>query len=196
MNKDAQAAWTRLLMEAELAKNHHMANIVGGFGTVMTPNPIVEKLLPSLLFIQVGSFLDESFEGYIDNNSLPFGRPYRSDFNGRICFLNDRGLLADGVRVHALRNKRNGLAHDPAQSCTWDELENGIQTTDQELQHLQLAGPRPKYEFFGERRPGQPPPGYVLRLDYRYGLKQDGIVVVEIAWHRDCAPLSGPPPAP
>src|SRR5262249_43309846 len=46
---DVQKAWRLYLIEAEFAKNYKTAGMLGGVG-LPVPNPILETLLPSLLF--------------------------------------------------------------------------------------------------------------------------------------------------
>lgn len=178
-----QDRWLTFLMDAELAKNYRMANMIASSGQPPAPNPILEALLPSLLYVRLGALLDETFEEYITGNGLVMGRSYRNDFNGRITFLNDQGLLKDASILHALRQKRNQVAHEASHFCTWRELEDAIAIADTELQHLGLVGSRPKYEFYAERNPRKKPePGYVLTFDYCYGLEVDGEKAVEVSW--------------
>jgi hypothetical protein len=177
-----QGCWLTYLMDMELAKNYKMANVIAGLGHP-APNPILEQLLPSLLYVRLGAFLDETFEEYVTANGLVMSTRYRSDFNGRITFLNDQARLKDAAKLHALRVKRNGLAHEATKSCTWAELEDATTVADSELQHLGLVGPSPKYEFYAERKPrNQPEPGYVMTFDYCYGLKFGEKKAVEVSW--------------
>ncbi len=175
--------WRTFLMNAELAKNYKMANMIAGFGQPAAPNPILEALLPSLLFVRLGSLLDDIFEEYITEKTLVMGNSYRGDLNGRINYLIGQGLLQDGPRLHALRQKRNELAHEASRSCTWKELEEAVALVDTELQHLGLVGTRPQYEFYAERTPRpKSEPGYVLTFDYCYGLKAAGEKAIEVSW--------------
>jgi hypothetical protein len=180
---NVQNIWRTFLMDAELAKHYKMANMIAGLGQPPAPNPILEALLPSLLYVRLGALLDEIFEEYITANGWVISKPYRNDFNGRITFLSDQGRFQDASRLHTLRLKRNELAHEASRSCTWTELENAIAVADTELQHLGLVGTRPQYEFYAERNPRkQPESGYVLTFDYCYGLKVAGKKAIEVSW--------------
>jgi hypothetical protein len=176
-------SWSTYLMHVELARNHKMANLVAASGLASAPNPILEALLPSLLYIRLGALLEDAFAEYISANGLVIGAPYRSDFNGRIRFLDDQGCLKDASSLHVLRRKRNQLAHDASESCIWEDLEDGIVTGQAELEYLGLAGPRPHYEFYAERNTrDEAEPGYLGTQDYCYGLKVDGRKAIEVSW--------------
>ncbi len=181
---DTQKVWTTFLMEAELAKNHKMANVMsGGLGGLPAPNPILDMLLPSLLYVRLGSLIDEALAEYIDLHGLVIAKPYKEDFNGRTCFLADQGRLNDAAKIHAIRKQRNLLAHEANQSCTWEVVAAAITEGHAELQHLGIVGVRPVYEFFGERsamKAGNP--GYAFSQDYCYGLKENGQRVIGISW--------------
>jgi hypothetical protein len=57
---EMQKAWTTFLMEAELANNYKMANVLTGIGGLSAPNPVLDLLLPSLLYVRLGSLIDEA----------------------------------------------------------------------------------------------------------------------------------------
>ena len=179
---DIKDKWRRLLIDSELAKKYGMIQMITGFGH-SSPNPIVERILPSLLYIRLGAFLDETFEEYITENNLEMSKSYKRDLNGMINFLNDQGLLNDAPKLHALRIKRNDLAHENGHFCKWSELEDGITIADIELQHLGLAKTRPKFEFYAERTPRWPPePGYIMTFDFWYGLHENGKTIAKVSW--------------
>jgi hypothetical protein len=190
-------------MDVELAKNHASVAVLGMVGSPAPANQLLEVLLPSLLYIRVGLILDEALESYIDGNGLTMIG--RHDFNGRICFLADRSLLKDPEKLHAIRRRRNELAHDTAAydaalptACGWSELEQTTITVDAELQHLSLAETCPVYRFHAgqEMVAG---PGF-LSNDYFYSLLLDGETVFKVRWPAPGARIiSGhfrPPPIP
>ncbi len=120
-------------------------------GSAGPPNPLVDGILPSLLFVRLGSLLDHALREYISQNGLMPDRTYRGDFNGRIAFMADSGLLLHATAWHAIREKRNLLAHTLWNKCDWPVLQQAIDTADDELRHLGMAGPKPVFEFFGEQ---------------------------------------------
>jgi len=80
-------------MDLELAKNYKAVSVLATVGGLPAPNPLLDVLLPSLLYVRMSSALDEALEEYIDRSGLNFGKPYKNDFNGRICFLADNDRL-------------------------------------------------------------------------------------------------------
>lgn len=118
-----QNSWHCFLQEAEIARQYKVAMHLTSLGGV-TQNPYLERLLPSLLFVRIGSLLDEAMEDYISSSPLVQPKQYRNDLNGRICFLESLGLLLDAGKLHKLREKRNDLAHETSQTCDWVELED------------------------------------------------------------------------
>jgi hypothetical protein len=172
--------WYAFLADIELAKSYQKANVrhAGTF----TPNPVVDTILPALLYVKMGCIVDHFFKNYILSRGWGYGK-YKKDFNGRISLMAERGCLLDAERLHRFRNDRNKLAHEPWQYCSWDELDDATNAVHAELQHLELAGPRPAFEFFSERRPSSnPEPGAISTQDYCYGLRDRGNVVVEVSW--------------
>jgi hypothetical protein len=174
--------WKTFLMDTELAKHYKLANMVSGIGP-SAPNPILEALLPSLLYMRFGALFDEVLEDYIATNNLTMSSQYRNNLHGRITFLNDFGKLKDAAKLHDIRDKRNQIAHDATQSCTWRDLEEAIMNVDIELQHLGLVMGKPQYEFYAERQPReQPESGYMMTFACCYGLKVGNTKVVEVSW--------------
>jgi hypothetical protein len=190
-----QEVWFKLLKDAEIARNYQAIGVVTQPWVPRSPNPILDSLIPSLLYMRVGSIIDEAFEEYIESNDLTMGRAYREDFNGRTRFLADQNRLNDSTRVHGIRTRRNELAHEAKASCDWPELDGAIESAHVELQHLGLVGPRPQYSFFFERTPRSISfePTTIIN-DYRYGLKEGDRLVVEVAWsYQFGAPTVRPP---
>jgi hypothetical protein len=94
--------------------------------------------------------------------------------------------LNDAGKVHAVRKQRNLLAHEAGQSCTWQALASAIADGHAELQYLGMVGPRPAYEFFGERSGIKASArGHKFAQDYVYGLKDNGRPVMEVKWTVD-----------
>ena len=106
----------------------------------------------------------------------------------------DSGLLLHATAWHAIREKRNLLAHTLWNKCDWPVLQQAINTADDELRDLGMAGPKPVFEFFGERIPVEPTePKVVLKFDYCYGLTVGGRKVIEVSWSTNHYGMAGPP---
>ncbi len=59
LNDDILKAWHRLLQELELARNYHMPYLLTGFSGAFR-NPLLDYLLPSLLYVKLVAILDET----------------------------------------------------------------------------------------------------------------------------------------
>jgi hypothetical protein len=176
---DVLEMWHAFLTDTELAKHYVQASMIVGRTPVMAPNPILDRLLPSLFLLRLGSLLDEILKEYIDERRMTMDR--KDDLNGKITFLDNQGFLFNADKLHAIRRRRNALAHESGESCTWEDLEDAISTVDAELQHLGVVGPMPKYEFYGESIPReQAEPGHFVTFDVRYGIRENGKTRLEV----------------
>ena len=148
------------------------------------PNPLLNRMLPTLLFVELISLLDEALEDYRLDKSLSFPKNGRHDLNQRIEILTKE--LKSPEKLHSLRQKRNDLAHSSDVFIDWADLDNAIGTVETELQNLNLIGVRPHYDFYAERSSVRESddPRYRLQFDYKYGLKRDSEVVVRVSWSR------------
>jgi hypothetical protein len=100
--------------------------------------------------------------------------------------LNDKSLIANYAGLHSIRDLRNLLAHQVSETTTWDNLKADLDTVENELQHLSLVGDRPCYEYFGERSAMRDcnEPGIAFAQDFRFGIKCDDRVTMEISFTR------------
>jgi len=181
INDDILKAWHRLLQEIELARNHHLASMLGVFSEAF-PNPVLDYLLPSLLYLKLVALLDAALVFYIDHHRLTVPRKYRKDLHGRIDFLNDRELISDYSSLHKIRGLRNLLAHQVSEMTDWEKLSIDLGIVENEFQKLGFVGDRPKYEYFGERSAMREcdEPGVAYAQDFRYGIKSNDRITIEI----------------
>ena len=172
--------WCRLLQEVELAKNYQMPYRLQP-ASHLIPNPILERLLPSALFIWLVSILDDALETLIDEIKLP--RPQKDDLFHRIELLDSKKLLNNTKELHAARERRNDIAHD-FRYATWAEFEEGLGKVETALQFNRMVGQRPKYDFYAEKSGGRPSddPSVYLSFDHMYGLTRDGAKILEVKW--------------
>jgi len=70
LDDDFLKAWHRFLQELELAKNYHLPYALDNLFGATPRNPLLEKLLPSLLYIRLVSLLDDALNLYLDNHGL------------------------------------------------------------------------------------------------------------------------------
>ena len=186
LSAEIQKAWNRFLQEVELAKNYHMPYLLDGIGGGTFRNPLLDYLLPSLLYVKMVAVLDEALVFYISDHGLNAPKKYKKSLHGRIEFLNDQSLIANYASLHAVRDLRNLLAHEVSENATWDNLHADLDTVENELQHLGFVGDRPNYEYFGERSAmrGCDEPGIALAQDFRFGVKCNDRLTMEFSFTR------------
>lgn len=175
-------SWQRFLQELELARHYPMPYQLQGGGAPQR-NPLLDFLLPSLLALKLASILDEMLTCYIELHQLQIPKKYHKTLGGRIRFLGDKNLFNDYSALKAFGSNRNRLAHDLAVTINWAQLETEVGAVETELQSLNLVGDRPKYEYFGERSQMRTSeePGVLAERDYRYGIKCDDEILMEIS---------------
>lgn len=185
LSEDIQQAWNRFLQQVELAKNYHMPYVLNGFGSTFR-NPLLDYLLPSLLYVRMVAILDEALALFISDRGLTVPKKYKRSLHGRIEYLNDRSLIVNYATLHGVRNLRNLLAHKVSESTTWDNLNADLDTVENELQHLGFVGDRPDYEYFGERSAMREcdEPGIAFAQDFRFGIKCNDRVTMQISFTR------------
>ena len=174
--------WMRFLQNVEMARHYDSPYELERAS--MPRNPIVDAILPTLLYVQLVSLLDEGLEAYRSAKDVPFPPKGKQDLFHRIELLKDH--LRTPSQLHELRKKRKPLAHDPATFINWDELEQAIQLVDRELHGLGLTGERPRYEFFAERSGAESSddPRVAFQYEYKFGLKHQGEVVRSLSWKK------------
>lgn len=185
LNADMQQAWNRFLQEVELARNYHMPYTLNGFGGTFR-NPLLDYLLPSLLYVKMVAILDEALSFYMSNRSLKLPKKYKKSLHGRIEYLNDQSLISNYTSLHDVRDLRNLLAHEGSETTTWDNLNGDLDTVENELQHLGFVGDRPSYEYFGERSAMREcdEPGVAFAQDFRFGIKCNDRVTMDFSFTR------------
>ncbi len=175
--------WHRFLQEVELSRNYPMPYRLNAFGAAAR-NPLLERILPSLLYIKLATLLDDALQTYISDRKLTVPSQYHDSFGGRINFLSEQGALSEPRQWRRIKDRRNELAHENDAQADWEELDNAISPAHDELRHLGFAGPRPRYEPFAERSAMRETsrPDALWECTHSFGLKRDDKVVVEIKW--------------
>jgi len=185
LSSDIQQAWNIFLQELELAKNYHMPYMLNGFGATFH-NPLLDYLLPSLLYIKMVAILDEALIFFISDRGLTVPNNYKRSLHDRIEYLNDQSLIANYAALHVVRDLRNLLSHKVSETTTFDNLNADLDTVENELQHLGFVGDRPDYEYFGERSAARDcdEPGIFAAQDFRFGIKCNDRVTMEFSFTR------------
>jgi len=174
----------QFVQHLKLAENYHSVYLLQA-GAHIARNPILEQILPSLLYVRMASLFDEGLLRYININKLsPPKKRYKNDLNGRIEFLNDNKLLKDSKECHRVRKRRNDISHEPATNASWTDLENDLRIVESELKNLGLIGNRPNYEFYAECSAARDSKeeNVLCVQDYCFGLKEGGKKRIEVSW--------------
>ena len=100
---------------------------------------------------------------------------FKQDLNGRINFLDLKGLLVNAVDLHKIREKRNKLSHELKERLSWNEFDQALNVIDKEFQKLNFVGIRPKYEFYAGKSgmKESKDPGVIGVVNYHYGVKSE-----------------------
>ncbi|WP_090698133.1 hypothetical protein [Nitrosomonas aestuarii] len=148
---------------------------------------MLEQLLPTLLCIKGASILDDSLSVWLNQNGHVLKKPYRNDFNGRICYIGDSVLYENFDELHAIRKERNAYADDPGVKSSWDELEVDIKSIEACLVAFGLVVKTKNLEYFAERSAVQESDDSKIAFTRRfsYGVKEDGKLALEIAWNQN-----------
>jgi hypothetical protein len=180
---DVSLVWRAFLIDAMFAQNYELGHIDSPGPTVK--NPVVERLLPSLLHVKAVAILDHATKNWCNNKKLIIPKkPYGTNLNGRIDYLVDNGFLPDRSSLHAIRGTRNVLAHEPAGSVDWRQLDSDVKSIHGVLQKLDLVDEFPKWHISSERSAAGRPriPDAMCTLDYRITIKDGERTVADITW--------------
>ncbi len=179
---DIRGAWRLFLIELEFARNYPMAYQLGH--RLAVRNPVLEKILPSLLYIKMAALLDEGLAAYLISTTSVLPKAYRSTLDGRISFLTDSGKIPNGPALDAIRNKRNELAHETSSSVSWPQVDQDLASVHAALQHLGLVGARPRFDIRAERSgaQGSQEPGIIEYFDYSVTLTEGEKTAAEFKW--------------
>jgi hypothetical protein len=180
---DFQKSWRTYLLEWEGAKHYHFPYLLYMGRT--NRNPLLDQLLPSLLFLRAASILDEGLKLYIQVKGIAMPRSqYKDSLEGRISVLSDAGVLNNSDDLHSIRKRRNVVAHDAHSNTNWDQLSQDLAVIETSLQKLGLVGDRPHLEYYGERSAMRwvEDPEILGVRDFRCGVKENGTPAMEFSW--------------
>lgn len=177
--------WQRFRIEAEAAKHYHLPYSL--YTGQSHRDPLLEELLPSLLFIRATAILDDAVELWLNQNDHVLKHPYKNDLNGRINYLGDKAILTNITALHDTRLRRNELAHEARSYCSWKELDSAIIIIESCLILLNLIEPTPNLEYFSERSAleNSEDPQVDATRTFKYGIKANGNLVLEISWKQN-----------
>ncbi|MCB0159099.1 MAG: hypothetical protein KDD83_13275 [Caldilineaceae bacterium] len=149
-NSDIQDAWFGFLQDVVLAKNYDGVYVVDTGRK--SPNPMLDEMLPSLLYIKAVAILDLALREFISVRGLKIPRKLgRDSLHTRLKFLNTQSLVVNYVVLKEVKDLRNLVAHQAREKISWGRLETDIGHIEEELIYLGFIGEVPAYEFFAER---------------------------------------------
>lgn len=139
------------LVQLEFARHYPMAYSLSAGGGRPPNNPVLERLLPSLLHIKMMALLDEALEEYLTGKGQKLPSKYRDDLNGRISYFSDAGLVSNAPDLHVARKRRNGAAHELLSDVSWAEFDSDVDQVQAALDLLGLVPARPSFKVTAER---------------------------------------------
>ncbi len=133
---DIARAWDTLLRRKTF--------LVGTLAFSLADEPLrcqpISDHTASLVFVDLISILDSA----LSEKLQALGLPDRTTLFDRIEVLNKSGALIDAQSLHALRNRRNALAHD-LDRIRSHELDDALNKVEAQLQAWQFVSSRPNY---------------------------------------------------
>jgi len=147
---DIRQTWRVFLIQLALACGYPTAYQLGS-GGIAPRNPILERILPSLLHIKMMALLDEALQDYLKNTGQVPGAKYEKTLFGRVSFLGDKGLIGNDKILHSARGRRNAAVHEMLSDVSWAQLDADLLEVHCALQTLGLVGARPDFKVGGER---------------------------------------------
>jgi hypothetical protein len=180
-----RSAWRQFRLETETVKNYPTSYAL--YVGITHKDILLEQLLPMLLHIKAASILDDSLSTWLTDNGHVLRRPYKNDFNGRICYLDNNSIYAKCAVLHNVRGKRNAFAHKPGVKSNWQELESDILTIEECLVFFGIAAETKKLEYFAERSAmhGSHNTKVAFTRRFSYGVKENGKLALEITWNEN-----------
>ncbi len=180
---DVPNAWRHFLIDLMFARNYTMGYL--DHPGPVAKNPVVERLLPSLLQVKAVAILDHTLQAWIDDKGLVVPKNlYGTDLKGRINYLADNGHLADRSPLHSIRGTRNILAHEPAGAVDWVELDRDVAVIHSALFELNVVKEMPQWKISSKQSGAQA--GEIPKSDctfhYRIAIEQGDKMVAEIKW--------------
>jgi hypothetical protein len=177
-----QGSWRRFRIETEAAKHYHLSYSM--YAGQTHRDKLLEMMLPTLLYIKAVTLLDDSLDLWLSQNNHILSKPYKNDLYGRIEYIADKNFLNDRIQLHQIRDRRNTLAHELMNYCTWEELDKGISIIENCLISFNLVQPTQKLEYFSERSAmeSSTDPKVDFSRTFKYGIKEDGEIALEISW--------------
>jgi hypothetical protein len=147
-------------------------------------NPVLERLLPSLLQIKAVTVLDAALKDALEKKCLSVPRQLGTGLKARITFLAQLGHLPSADRLQRIRESRNDVAHEFEEHISWKELADDVDAIQQVLTDMGYAPTRPELKVVAERSAARSDAtvGVAFAFDYTVSVKEGDRVLAEIRW--------------
>jgi len=170
-------------MEAQVVRCYPMPYILDSNSTIFRTNPMLEKIIPSLMFVKALSILDDAFNFLLKRKEFAPTK-HLASLKAKIDYFDKIDLLHDSKLLHKFRIKRNEIAHGSNHSATWEEMWDCLNGIEIELRNLKFWKERPKFEIFCQspamRKSSNPK--MIGERDYEFGLTENNKRVFEVKW--------------
>jgi hypothetical protein len=178
---DIQSKWNRLLQVMLICKNHKFIQSISSINSSMSPNPVIECVLPSLLFIQFMSLFEEAAIKKIQLEGWKLQK--KENLYNLIEFLSLNDSILDYSIVDSIRVIRNDVAHN-LRFIDWSYLSDTVDIIEKELQNWRLIGNRPNYQVFANRSQAKilETEDFTISFDYEFGILLSDEKVFTCSW--------------
>lgn len=178
VSQDLSHEWDLFTQDVELARNWMYAD---ARGSSRAPNPVLDMILPSLLYIEAVSLLDAGLGEWM----VQAGEALRSGvLHAKLSLAKDRGILKCFEELDRIRLRRNDLGHQRQRRVTWAELDTDRAIIQGELVNLNLIVPPPDYAFVSTsgRFDSSTDPDALMEAQCSFGLKVNGELAICYEW--------------
>ena len=180
--ENVAAMWRVFRLELELARNYPRSYLLYMGRTHR--DPVLEKLLPSLLGIRAAAILEDGLSRAMVQGGLTIPPRYRDDLFGRISVLQESGALANGAELHLIRERRNRVSHEAGVSLDWDSLGRDVEEIQKALERLGIVPSATRLEYHAERSAMKEStePGIAFTQDFRVWITENDRIAIEYNW--------------
>jgi hypothetical protein len=184
INAEVAEGWHQLLIANELARNYPEFYAISS-GGLAGRNPILDHLLPSLLYVKMVTILDAALDACIEHHQLIIRKPLKEDLNGRICTLQRANRLLRPSELHRIRVHRNKVSHTLEAQSKWVELDVDMNLVESELLNLNCVNEHPKFDLIAtqEAAEASDEPGVACVVCYNLKLTNRDKTEAKFHWY-------------
>lgn len=177
-------AWRDFELMAAASREYPLFYRVTGLGP--TPrNPILDEILPTLLFVRAMSLLDHALIHLVNEHTAKSEvGPKKNNLASRIDWAAETYPALNALLLHEGRDRRNEIAHEPTGKLDWKEFDERITLIHSTLQSLKAIGPRNSYKCKATRQPIDKveKPDVLFQFEYEFEVEENGKRALTIRW--------------